>query len=36
MDSGIFDDLTLEQTNQMADLFQDAFAKGGVEGLDSL
>lgn len=36
MNSGIFDDLTLEQTNQMADLFQDAFAKGGVEGLDSL
>ena len=36
LNSGIFDDLTLEQTNQMADLFQDAFAKGGVEGLDSL
>ena len=36
MNSGIFDDLTLEQTNQIADLFQDAFAKGGVEGLDSL
>lgn len=36
MDSGIFDDLTLEQTNQMADLFQDAFANGGAEGLESL
>ena len=36
MNSGIFDDLTLEQTNQMADLFQDAFANGGAEGLESL
>lgn len=36
MDSGIFDDLTLEQTNQMAGIFQDAFAHGGVEGLESL
>ena len=36
MKSGMFDDLTLEQTNQMANLFKEAFENGGVEGLNSL